>query len=346
MIFIYYGYPCKCKQQKPEVQFALSCFGFNCWVKMTSPHPGFRFGRTYLCQITMLVTKTIHSWTFLHYNCFTKVIRYAGTVGRHQQQQRHGITNWALYIYQHDRIHNTVPLHLAPNDNNMSTTRVFSANSSDAAASTKDTSAFKMKLPLTRPIHYTEAPIRSTSIYPTTEFTSMVQGRHKRAIGSLFGINNFGMNVTTLQAMTETTLNTASTDNTSKSASSSSSIIHYHTKQDEMIYIICGKATLILYDVETDTYEDILMTAGDVMGFPAGRTIGHSIRNMSTTEALTILEMGDRTKYDTAIYPEPSIDLHAKQMNYNIEPTTNADTSSDKNKGSQYHFFHKDGRLY
>jgi uncharacterized cupin superfamily protein len=114
-----------------------------------------------------------------------------------------------------------------------------------------------------------------------------------------------------------------------------------------MIYIISGTATLLLYDVDTDTYEDILMTAGDVMGFPAGRTIGHSIRNMSNTESLTILEVGDRTKHDTAIYPEPSIDLYAKQKSAaDDNHNANDNESNDKNKVNHYHFFHKDGRPY
>jgi uncharacterized cupin superfamily protein len=125
-----------------------------------------------------------------------------------------------------------------------------------------------------------------------------------------------------------------------------------------MVYIISGTATLLLYDAETDTYEDILMTAGDVMGFPAGRTIGHTIRNMSTTEPVTILEVGDRTKYDTAIYPEPAIDLYAQQLNErdvqysggggggDATDADDVDTSNDTNKGSQYYFFHKDGRPY
>lgn len=230
-----------------------------------------------------------------------------------------------------------------------STSRALSTSGNDTYANTPGTSKFTMKLPLIRPIHYSEAPVRTTSIYPTSEFTSMVQGRHKRAIGSLFGINNFGMNVTTLLPMTDTALNTTviHDDDDASESVPASSIIHYHTKQDEMIYIISGTGTLLLYDVDTDTYENILMTAGDVMGFPAGRTIGHTIRNMSTTESLTILEMGDRTKPDTAIYPEPSIDLYAKQMSDDDDDqTTNTDETNDKNKGNHYHFFHKDGRPY
>jgi uncharacterized cupin superfamily protein len=212
-----------------------------------------------------------------------------------------------------------------------------------------------MKLPLTRPIHYTEAPGRTTSIYPTPELVDIVQGRYKRTIGSLFGIRNYGLNITTLPPLEGVTLSTTNANEDTSKSPSSSSIVHYHTKQDEMVYIISGTASLLLYNAETDTYEDILMTAGDVMGFPAGRTIGHTIRNMSTTEPVTILEVGDRTKYDTAIYPEPAIDLYAQQLNErdvqnsgggDAKDANDDDTSNDTNKGSQYYFFHKDGRPY
>ena len=228
--------------------------------------------------------------------------------------------------------------------------KAFSTNDKDSISNITTTNgaseSLTWKLPLTRPIHYTEVPGRSTSTYPTSEFIAMVQGRHKRAIGSLFGIHNFGMNITTIQPLEHATLNAAAIDHDNSKAPSSSSIVHYHTKQDEMIYIISGTATLILYDIDANTYEEIIMTVGDVMGFPAGRTIGHSVRNMSTMESLTILEMGDRTKYDTAIYPEPSIDLCAKQLSKNGDQNTDDNESNHTHRENQYHFFHKDGRPY
>ena len=273
--------------------------------------------------------EAIHNRISLQICFYATGVRYGAAVGR---RQRVGRNYWTPSFLP------TVRYNLA----SMSA-KAYSTDNKDSH-STKNAPTFEMKLPLTRPIHYSEAPVRTTSIYPTPEFTSMVQGRHKRAIGSLFGINNFGMNVTTLQPMDDTTTK-VDVDGTSKSASSSS-IVHYHTKQDEMIYIVSGTATLLLYDVDTNSYEDILMTAGDVMGFPAGRAIGHSIRNMSSTEPLTILEIGDRTKYDTAIYPEPSVDLCAKQIDDDGDDDLNADETNVKNKGAQYRFVHKDGRPY
>jgi uncharacterized cupin superfamily protein len=161
-------------------------------------------------------------------------------------------------------------------------------------------------------------PARTSSIYPTAEYQAMVQGRHKRALSALFGVNIFGMNITTIQPTPRRTTatihdndnnNNNNNNNNNKdkelvdeSITCASSIVHYHTKQDEMIYIISGTALLVQYNGETKEYEEIIMTAGDVMGFPAGRTIGHSIRNVSDKEPLTILEVGDRTKGDVALY--------------------------------------------
>ena len=282
-------------------------------------------------------------WTYLKHCFYSRSFLYGIgiTAGRRQLRSTSLWSDIIQFLHSDRTLNHTGSFQDLQSARSNTSTKEFSTND-------KDASSFTLKLPLTRPIHYTEARGRTTSIYPTSEFISMVQGRNKRAIGSLFGITTFGMNITTLEPLKDITLNTTAKDDheTSKSASSSS-IVHYHTKQDEMIYIISGTATLLLYDVDTTTYEDILMTAGDVMGFPAGRTVGHSIRNMSTTEPLTILEMGDRTKYDTAIHPEPSIDLCAKQLNENGDQNANDDDESNStNSVAQYYFFHKDGRPY
>jgi uncharacterized cupin superfamily protein len=183
-----------------------------------------------------------------------------------------------------------------------------------------------MEIPLTTPIHYTNVPGRASSLYPTLELQSLVHGRMKRSIGNMFGITNFGMNITTIQP------------------NGTSSIVHYHTNQDEMIYIISGTATLTLYyDTNNDAndanqkYKEIQMSMGESMGFPAGRKVGHSIRNTSNTEPLIMIEIGDRTPADTAIYPEPNIDLYAAQPQQQEQ---------NDSKPPQYQFYHKDGRPY
>jgi uncharacterized cupin superfamily protein len=153
------------------------------------------------------------------------------------------------------------------------------------------------------PIHVMDISPRTSSIMPTIELQSMLKGRSKRAIGPLFGLTNFGMNHSTLEP------------------GASSSIQHYHTKQDEMIYILSGTATLRLDE------QEIILKPGDVMGFPAGRPVVHTIFNHSTTENVVYLEIGDRTSGDTAIY-HSSIDLLGKE-----------------NDG-KWDFYHKDGSPY
>jgi uncharacterized cupin superfamily protein len=155
----------------------------------------------------------------------------------------------------------------------------------------------------TAPIPVMDVTPRTSSAYPTTELQAMVVGRAKRALGPLFGLTNFGMNHTTLPP------------------GGSSSITHYHSKQDEMIYILSGTATLRLDDTE------VTMSPGEVMGFPAGRPVGHSIVNRSTTNNLVYLEIGNLTSNDRVFY-HSSVDLEARESN------------------GQWRFYHTDGTPY
>jgi uncharacterized cupin superfamily protein len=152
-----------------------------------------------------------------------------------------------------------------------------------------------------RPVFMATLPAKSSSSYPS-EFQSMVRGRTKRALGQQFGLQNFGVNHTTLVP------------------GASSALQHYHAKQDELIVILSGTATLKLGD------DEILMTEGMCMGFPAGRTVGHCVVNRSDTP-VTYLEIGDRTPADVVTYPEDDLRAVASE-------------------GGQWKFYHKDGRPY
>ena len=57
-------------------------------------------------------------------------------------------------------------------------------------------------------------------------FASQMQGRKKRPLGDLFGLTNFGLNLTTL------------------APGAVSALRHPHTTQDEFIYILEGHPTL------------------------------------------------------------------------------------------------------
>jgi uncharacterized cupin superfamily protein len=72
---------------------------------------------------------------------------------------------------------------------------------------------------------------------------------------------------------------------------------HWHTGQDEFIYILSGEITLV-----TDAGDETLR-AGDCAGFPASEGNGHCLQNRSGDEAL-VLEVGTRIPGDSAYYPD------------------------------------------
>ncbi len=108
-----------------------------------------------------------------------------------------------------------------------------------------------------------QVPSRKGSIYPD-RFKSVVAGREKKRLGDAAGIKNFGVNLTTLPPK------------------SRSALRHWHTKQDEFIYILSGELTLI-----TDEGESILI-AGQAAGFPAGEPNGHCLFDTPRAEATGI----------------------------------------------------------
>ena len=120
------------------------------------------------------------------------------------------------------------------------------------------------------------APRARQSNYPEP-FASRMAGRVKRPLGDLFGLKNFGVNLTTL------------------SPGGSSALFHRHSRQDEFIYMLQGELVLV-----TDNGEQHLQP-GMCFGFAAGGT-GHHLINRSDKEA-TYLEVGDRSEGDEVSYP-------------------------------------------
>ncbi|MEO8525641.1 MAG: cupin domain-containing protein [Caldimonas sp.] len=119
------------------------------------------------------------------------------------------------------------------------------------------------------------------SNYPEP-FASRMEGRHKRPLGDLFGISNFGVNLTRL------------------APGAVSALRHAHTKQDEFIYVLEGNPTL---------HTDEGLTAlepGMCAGFKAGTGNGHRLVN-GTDEEVLYLEVGDRTPGDEGTYPDDDL---------------------------------------
>lgn len=126
------------------------------------------------------------------------------------------------------------------------------------------------------------APIRSKpSNYPEP-FASRMAGREKRALGDLFGLSHFGVNLTRL------------------APGGASSLRHAHTRQDEFVYILEGHPTLITNQGATP------LSPGDCAGFKAGTGDAHCLRN-DTSEPVVYLEVGDRAPGDEGHYPDDDL---------------------------------------
>lgn len=124
-------------------------------------------------------------------------------------------------------------------------------------------------------------PARTRSLYPEP-FASRMGGRAKRALGEVFGLANFGVNLTTL------------------APGACSALRHHHSRQDELIYVLAGHPTL-----HTDAGSTRL-APGMCAGFRAGSGDGHRLVN-ETDEVVEYLEIGDRTAGDEVVYPDDDL---------------------------------------
>ncbi|MCW5700595.1 MAG: cupin domain-containing protein [Rhodospirillales bacterium] len=103
--------------------------------------------------------------------------------------------------------------------------------------------------------------------------------RRKRALGDAFDLNDFGVNLVVLPP------------------DCLSSQRHWHSHEDEFIYVLTGTLTLV-----TDAGETVL-APGMCAGFPAGVPDGHHLINKSDRTA-TYLEIGSRRRDDDVFYSD------------------------------------------
>lgn len=78
---------------------------------------------------------------------------------------------------------------------------------------------------------------------------------------------------------------------------SRSSIKHWHSSEDEMVYVLEGLVTLIEGDRE------VTLQPGDAATFRAGEAVGHCLANRGET-ASKFLVVGTRAPVDTITYPD------------------------------------------
>jgi uncharacterized cupin superfamily protein len=144
----------------------------------------------------------------------------------------------------------------------------------------------------------TEVAPRAKPSNAPAPFVPLLQGRVKRVLGEKFGLTNFGVNFTRLEP------------------GARSAFRHAHTRQDEFVYILEGRPTLV-----TDS-GPMQLAPGMCAGFRAGTGNAHCLIN-ETQEAVVYLEVGDRSNGDEATYPEE--DLRAEYS------------------AGSWRYFHKDG---
>jgi uncharacterized cupin superfamily protein len=125
----------------------------------------------------------------------------------------------------------------------------------------------------------------SRTCYPEP-YRSRVMPREKRLLGECLGLTKIGVNRTTLPPGRE------------------SSMRHWHTHEEEFIFVLEGEVIL-----RTDGGEQILK-AGSCAGFPAGAADGHQLINRSDKPAV-YLEVSNRDAEDTVYYSDPDVDMIA-----------------------------------
>ena len=127
-------------------------------------------------------------------------------------------------------------------------------------------------------IDIAKLPVDTRSTYPEP-FNRVVAGRERKRLGNAVGLDQFGVNLTTLKP------------------GAASALRHWHEKEDELVYILEGEVVLIEDDGET------ALKPGDAAGFKANVRNGHHLVNKSSRNAV-YLEIGTRSKHERAEYPD------------------------------------------
>ncbi len=130
-------------------------------------------------------------------------------------------------------------------------------------------------------IDIAKIPVDTRTGYPPPH-DRVVVGRERKRLGNAAGLDQFGVNLTTLKP------------------GAASALRHWHEREDELVYILEGEVVLVEDDGET------VLKAGDAAGFKANSRIGHQLVNRSNGDVV-YLEIGTRSKIERAEYP--GIDL-------------------------------------
>ena len=125
----------------------------------------------------------------------------------------------------------------------------------------------------------TAEPRKGSTNYPEP-FRRLFDGRTKRPLGDQFGLDQFGVNLTEL------------------APGAMSALRHWHSHEDEFVYVLEGEVTLV-----NDDGEERIAT-GECVGFKAGVANAHHLVNRTSAPA-RYLEIGSRRiEVDHCAYPD------------------------------------------
>ncbi len=138
-----------------------------------------------------------------------------------------------------------------------------------------------MKLPVLPALDPAGVEEIRRSGYPEP-YRSRMDERVKRRLGDACGLTRFGVNLVSL------------------GPGGQSALRHWHTLEDEFVYVLAGEVVLI-----SDEGEQTLK-AGMCAGYPAGKRSAHHFVNRSDAAA-QYLEVGNRIEGDNAFYPDDDL---------------------------------------
>ena len=126
-------------------------------------------------------------------------------------------------------------------------------------------------------IDIANVPVDTRTGYPKP-FDRVVIGRERRRLGNAVGLDQFGVNLTTLKP------------------GAASALRHWHEKEDEFVYILEGEVMLI------EDGGECVLKPGDAAGFKANNRSGHQLVNRGSRDAV-YLEIGTRSEHERVDYP-------------------------------------------
>lgn len=132
-------------------------------------------------------------------------------------------------------------------------------------------------------VHVDSLEVTKGSGYPPP-FNAPCTERARRRLGDLFGLTDFGVNIVEL------------------APGAWSAQRHWHSHEDEFVYVLSGTPSLINDEGET------VLSAGMCAGFKAEDSNGHHIVNNSQ-EPATYLEIGSRKAEDDGHYPDIDLEI-------------------------------------